>query len=78
MDSRLWSESHPEPAGERQVVLSARIHFGCLKTQLAMFTCYVHLNMNFPSSNCVLTFSLILRLREMLHSGIRFVVGAKL
>ena len=38
MDSRLWSESHPEPAGERQVVLSARIHFGCLKTQLAMFT----------------------------------------
>ena len=29
-------------------------------------TCYYRLVMNFPSSNCVLTFSLILRLRKAL------------
>lgn len=34
---RLWSGAPPEPSGERQVVLGARNHFGCPKTQLAMF-----------------------------------------
>jgi len=73
MDSRLWSESHPEPAGERQVVLSARIHFGCLKTQLAItagneFT-FVKLNFDLqPHSSA----------SGNLRSGIRSVVGAKL
>ena len=37
MDSRLWSESLPEPQASGKFVLSARKHFGCLKTQLAMF-----------------------------------------
>ena len=36
MDSRLWSESLPEPQASGKFVLSARKHFGCLKTQLAM------------------------------------------
>lgn len=36
MDSRLWSESLPEPQASGKFVLSARKHFGCLKTQLAV------------------------------------------
>ena len=39
MDSRLWSESLPEPQASGKFVLSARKYFGCLKTQLAMFLC---------------------------------------
>ena len=34
--------------------------------------------MNFPSANCVRPLILILRLREMLHRGVRLVVGEKL
>lgn len=40
--TRLWR------VGYRQVVLGCRKHFGCPKTQLAMFLCsYVRLNINF-------------------------------
>ena len=45
MDSRLWSESLPEPSGERQVVLGLPESFRAAQNT----TCYVRLNMNFPS-----------------------------
>jgi len=45
MDSRLWSESLPEPSGEWQVVLGLPESFRAAQNT----TCYVRLNMNFPS-----------------------------
>ena len=41
------SESLPEPSGERQVVLGLPESFRAAQNT----TCYVRLNMNFPSSN---------------------------
>ena len=37
MDFRLWRKSLPSLQASGKFVLSARIYFGCLKTQLAMF-----------------------------------------
>lgn len=39
MDFRLWRKSLPSLQASGKFVLSARIYFGCLKTQLAMFLC---------------------------------------
>ena len=43
MDSRLWSESLPEPSGEWQVVLGLPESFRAAQNT----TCYVRLNINF-------------------------------
>lgn len=73
MDSRLWSESLPEPSGEWQVVLGLPESFRAAQNT----TCYVRLNMNLPEVKLSFDLQPHSSASGIAPSGIHSVVGGK-